>query len=219
MAPATHATGRLSPATLTGSPLAVHATPVGQQAGAASSSLAQLAPAKERWRLDSTDWNALAIDGTDGWEGGGAEDASAAYNLSSLSPAQSLARSMRPADASLARHMEEACAGDLAAECKDFDRLVLQNNLISVVLSGSSGSRIAMRCGGGGYTCCSFAQTMLNSDADRSLRAFGARHPQTWQRLLGKAAGTSVAMVAWDKAISTLFLNSNSLWIAILKRL
>ena len=211
MAPATHATGRLAPASLAGSSLAAHATPIGQQAGAASSSLAQLAPAKERLRLDSTDWNALAIDGTDGWEGGGAEDASAAYNLSSLSPAQSLARSMRPADASLARHMEEACAGDLAAECEDFDRLVLQNNLISVVLSGGSGSRIAMRCGGGGYTCCSFAQTMLNSDADRSLRAFGARHPQTWQRLLGKAAGTSVAMVAWDRAISTLFLNSNSI--------
>ena len=117
---------------------------------------------------------------------------------------------MRPADASLARHMEEACAGDLAAECEDFDRLVLQNNLISVVLPGISSSKIAMSCGGGGYTCCSFAETMLNSNADKSLRAFGERHPQTWQRLLGKAAGTSVAMVSWDKAISTLFLNSSS---------
>ena len=209
--PVTHATGRLAPASLEGSSLAAHATPIGPQAGAAGSSLlAQLAPAKELSSLDRSNWNALAIDGTSSWESGGAQGASAGYNLSSLSPAQSLARSMRPADASLARHMEEACAGDLAAECEDFDRLVLQNNLISVVLPGISSSKIAMSCGGGGYTCCSFAETMLNSNADKSLRAFGERHPQTWQRLLGKAAGTSVAMVSWDKAISTLFLNSSS---------
>ena len=208
--PAAHATGRLAPATLEGSSLAAHAPPIGQQAGAASSSLAQLAPAKGLSSLDRTSWNALAIDGINSWESGAAEEASVGYNLSSLSPAQSLARSMRPADASLARHMEEACAGDLAAECEDFDRLILQNNLVSVVLPGVSSSKIAMSCGGGGYTCCSFAETMLNSNADKSLRAFGERRPQTWQRLLGKAAGTSVAMVSWDKAISTLFMNSNS---------
>ena len=208
--PATHATGRLAPVSLEGSSLAAHATPIGQQAGAASSSLlAQLPPMRELSSHGRTNWNALAIDGIDSWESDAAEDTSAGYNVSSVS--QSLARVMRPADASLARHMEEACAGDLAAECEGFDRLVLQNNLVSVVLPGIGSSKIAMSCGGGGYTCCSFAETMLNSNADKSLRAFGERHPQTWQRLLGRAAGTSVAMVSWDKAISTLFLNANSI--------
>ena len=71
--PAAHATGRLAPATLEGSSLAAHAPPIGQQAGAASSSLAQLAPAKGLSSLDRTSWNALAIDGINSWESGAAE--------------------------------------------------------------------------------------------------------------------------------------------------
>jgi len=205
MAP-TNEAGRLAPVFLEAGTLVAYATPVGQQASvASSSSIAQLAPASELSDLDRTNWNALAIDGVYSYE---EDDASNGYNLTSISTAQNLARRMRPADASLARRMEEACAG---AECESFDRLVLQNNLIFVALPGISSSQISLSCGGGGYTCCNFAETMLNGNTNKSLRGFGERHPETWQRLLGKGASSSIVMVAWDKAISTLFLNSTSI--------
>ena len=205
MAP-TNEAGRLAPVFLEAGTLVAYATPVGQQASvASSSSIAQLAPASELSDLDRTNWNALAIDGVYSYE---EDDASNGYNLTSISTAQNLARRMRPADASLARRMEEACAG---AECESFDRLVLQNNLIFVALPGISSSQIYLSCGGGGYTCCNFAETMLNGNTDKSLRGFGERHPETWQRLLGKGASSSIVMVSWDKAISTLFLNSTSI--------